>query len=253
MRTLPTPTDDHRLRRQVQAIASFSLAGVAAAVMVRSGLGLDPWSVLHQGLAESLPITFGAASAMVGAVVLLVLRVFGRQPARILWFGLIVAAVAADTTLALVPEPGLRDIEIRCAMLPAGVLGTATAVALGLGAGVGVGGATREALSGTLVERLGLTPVQARTLVEGSVGTVGFALGGVVNFGTVFAVLTVGPLVRVLAPRFDRQAKVSSTAMTASARVSGLMNASRSTVRPRHFVGTQSITQASATSVDQRV
>ena len=41
------------------------------AVMVRAGLGLDPWDVFHQGLAGRTGMTIGIASAVVGVAVLL--------------------------------------------------------------------------------------------------------------------------------------------------------------------------------------
>ena len=45
--------------------------GLSMAMMVRAGLGLDPWDVFHQGLTRHTPMTIGIASAVVGVVVLL--------------------------------------------------------------------------------------------------------------------------------------------------------------------------------------
>src|SRR6202171_326146 len=45
--------------------------GFSMAVMVRAGLGLDPWDVFHQGLARHTGMTIGIASAVVGVAVLL--------------------------------------------------------------------------------------------------------------------------------------------------------------------------------------
>ena len=37
--------------------------GFSMAMMVRAGLGLDPWDVFHQGLARHTGLTIGVASA----------------------------------------------------------------------------------------------------------------------------------------------------------------------------------------------
>lgn len=44
--------------------------GFSMAMMVRAGLGLDPWDVFHQGLALHTGMTIGVASAVVGLAVL---------------------------------------------------------------------------------------------------------------------------------------------------------------------------------------
>ncbi|MBN9478965.1 MAG: hypothetical protein J0I52_01880 [Bordetella sp.] len=38
------------MRRFIQLQSGLCLYGVAAALMVRANLGLDPWNVFHQGL-----------------------------------------------------------------------------------------------------------------------------------------------------------------------------------------------------------
>ena len=39
--------------------------------MIRGGLGLDPWDVLHDALSRRTGLTFGTITAIVGALVLL--------------------------------------------------------------------------------------------------------------------------------------------------------------------------------------
>lgn len=40
-------------RRLIQLYAGLTLYGVSSALLVEAGLGLEPWGVLHQGLARS--------------------------------------------------------------------------------------------------------------------------------------------------------------------------------------------------------
>ena len=53
------------------APAGLFCYGWSMAMMVKAGLGLDPWDVLHQGLTRYLPFSFGTVTIIVGAIVLL--------------------------------------------------------------------------------------------------------------------------------------------------------------------------------------
>ena len=54
------------------------LCAVGIVASLESRLGLSPWDVLHQGLAEHTPLTFGVANVVVGMVVLAVAALLGR-------------------------------------------------------------------------------------------------------------------------------------------------------------------------------
>ena len=57
--------------RGVALLVGLACYGFSMAMMVRAGLGLDPWDVFHQGLTRHTPMSIGVASAVVGVVVLL--------------------------------------------------------------------------------------------------------------------------------------------------------------------------------------
>ena len=58
-------------RRLTQLFVGLALYGVSLAFVLRAGLGLAPWDVLHQGLAEHLDATVGQMVIAVSFVVLL--------------------------------------------------------------------------------------------------------------------------------------------------------------------------------------
>ena len=66
----PIPAD-RRVRRFSQLIVGLLLYGFTMGLMVRAVLGLDPWDVFHQGVAQHVPISFGAVTAVTGVMVLL--------------------------------------------------------------------------------------------------------------------------------------------------------------------------------------
>ena len=58
----------HRL---TQLVIGLVLYGVSMAMMLRSGLGLDPWDVFHQGVQEHWGVSFGTVVIVTSFAVLL--------------------------------------------------------------------------------------------------------------------------------------------------------------------------------------
>ena len=53
-------------RRLAQLYVGLWLYGLAAALQVRSGLGLDPWDVFHQGLSKHVGLAIGTVVSSSG-------------------------------------------------------------------------------------------------------------------------------------------------------------------------------------------
>ncbi len=114
--------------------------GVSMAMMVRAGLGLDPWDVFHQGLAMRTGMTIGLASAVVGVAVLLAWIPLRNRPGIGTVANVIVIAITVDVALWLIPAP--TSLPVRVAMMVAAVVLNAVSTVLYIGAGLGPGPAT---------------------------------------------------------------------------------------------------------------
>ena len=86
--------------------------GFSMAVMVRAGLGLDPWDVFHQGLARHTGMTIGIASAVVGVAVLLAWIPLRNRPGIGTIANVIVIAITVDAGLWLLPAPTAMPVRI---------------------------------------------------------------------------------------------------------------------------------------------
>jgi uncharacterized membrane protein YczE len=168
--------------------------GFSMAVMVRAGLGLDPWDVFHQGLAGRTGMTIGIASAVVGVAVLLAWIPLRNRPGIGTVANVIVIAVTVDAGLAFLPEP--TGLPVRIAMMLGAVLLNAISTVLYIGAGLGPG--PRDGLMTGLVARTGLSVRLVRTSIEATVLTVGWLLGGTVGVGTLVYAFGIGPLVQLV-------------------------------------------------------
>jgi uncharacterized membrane protein YczE len=166
--------------------------GFSMAMMVRAGLGLDPWDVFHQGLAMRTGMSIGVASAVVGVAVLLAWIPLRNRPGIGTIANVVVIAVTVDAGLLVLSTPA--SMSVRVAMMVGAVVLNAFATVLYVGAGLGPG--PRDGLMTGLVVRTGLSVRLVRTGIEAAVLAVGWLLGGTVGVGTVLYAFGIGPLVQ---------------------------------------------------------
>lgn len=180
-----------------QLMVGLILYGFTMAMLVESTLGLDPWDVFHQGLANHVPLTFGQVVIVVGAAVLVLWIPLRQWPGLGTVFNVIVIGLAADFGITVISRPD--DLWLRSALLVAGIVGNGLAGALYIGSHLGPG--PRDGLWLGLVRKTGMSVRLLRTSVEGTVLVIGFALGGTVGIGTVLYALSIGPIVQHFLPR----------------------------------------------------
>lgn len=167
--------------------------GLSMAMMVRAGLGLDPWDVFHQGLSIHTGMTIGLASAVVGVAVLLAWIPLRNRPGIGTVANVVVIAVTVDAGLWLLSAP--TSLPARIAMMVGAVVLNAVSTVLYVGAGLGPG--PRDGLMTGLVVRTGLSVRLVRTSIEAAVLVAGWLLGGTVGVGTVVYAFGIGPLVQL--------------------------------------------------------
>jgi uncharacterized membrane protein YczE len=180
-----------RRRRAAQLLAGLVLYGITASMLVLAGLGLDPWDVLHQGLARTFGLGIGTWAILISSIVLLAwwpLRLHQRPGAGTVANALLVGVVI-DLMLALFHPP--HELWARIVLLAAGVAGNGLATGLYIGAGLGPG--PRDGLSTGIAGR-GHSMRVVRTSIEATVLGAGFILGGTVGLGTVVYALAIGPI-----------------------------------------------------------
>jgi uncharacterized membrane protein YczE len=180
--------------RGTALLVGLSGYGFSMALMVRAGLGLDPWDVFHQGLAIHTGMTIGIASAVVGVAVLLAWIPLRNRPGIGTIANVIVIAMTVDIGLLILPTP--TSLPVRITMMMGAVVLNAVSTVLYVGAGLGPG--PRDGLMTGLVVRTGLSVRLIRTAIEATVLAVGWLLGGTVGVGTVLYAFGIGPLVQFL-------------------------------------------------------
>ncbi|MFP3914883.1 MAG: YczE/YyaS/YitT family protein [Actinomycetota bacterium] len=183
-------------RRFLNLVTGEVLFGLGIGLMIHSELGVPPWDVLHQGLAERFGLTVGIWSIVVSVVVLAAWLPL-REPYGVgtILNALIIGAMIDISSLFL-PRPELA--AGRIGMVAGGIVVVALGSGLYIGADLGPG--PRDGLMTGIAAR-GPSIRLTRTAIEVSVLVVGWMLGGTFGVGTVAFAVFIGPLVQFFLPR----------------------------------------------------
>lgn len=206
------------MRRLGQLYLGLVLYGVSSAMMVRARLGLDPWDVLHQGLAGRTQHAMGTITIAVGALVLLLWIPLRQWPGLGTVSNVVVLGLAMNQALRILPAQHHYPGQI--ALLVSGILLCGLATGMYISAGLGPG--PRDGLMTGIARRTGLSIRLTRTLIELSVLAAGWLLGGSVGVGTVLFAVSIGPLSQL----FLRLLRIPALGAPVPGSVPGLVRAS---------------------------
>jgi uncharacterized membrane protein YczE len=181
--------------RFVWLVAGLFLCALGILCFLESRLGLPPWDVLHQGIANHSPLSFGVANEAVAVVVLFGAWALGARVglgtvANAALIGLFIALVQP---LHFVHHLSTWPLPARAAMLAVGLVFFGMGSAFYIGASLGAGPRDSLMLVGSL--RTGARIGVVRAVLEASVLVLGVLLGGTVGVGTVAFALLIGPAV----------------------------------------------------------
>ena len=174
------------MRRLFWLILGVAVSSIGIAMMLQANVGLEPWSVLQQGMSLRTGMTYGTASAIAGAAAILTAVLFGES----FGFGTIIniagCAVMIDAIHGLV-----SGIAMLIGGLELLALGTWLYMKSALGSG------PRDALMVALARKFGRSAGACRAVVDVLVTVIGFFLGGPVGVGTIISAVGLGPLINL--------------------------------------------------------
>lgn len=178
------------LRRLAMLTLGLLLSAVGIVFMLQANIGLEPWSVLQQGMSGALHITYGQASAIVGVAAILAAVLFGERIGFGTILNIVLCAFFIDVMLAIGFVQTMNGLAAGVAMLAVGLELLALGTWLYMKSALGTG--PRDALMVALARKTGRSVGICRITVELLVILCGWMLGGRVGIGTVISAIGLG-------------------------------------------------------------
>jgi len=165
--------------------------GLGEALLIASGVGVSPWTVLAQGITTVTGWSVGLATFVVSVMVLLSWIPLRQIPGMGTILNIVIISVVLDVALPWLPR--FDSLALRVAEAAAGVIVTGIGGGIYLIANLGPG--PRDGLM-TGLQRLTNFPIAwVRSAIELSAVALGWSLGGVVGIGTLMFAFGIGPCV----------------------------------------------------------
>lgn len=165
------------------------LFGLGEAILIASGAGVSPWTVLAQGISSETNWSIGFSTMIVSFSVLFMWIPLRQKPGIGTILNALIIAFMIDFSLHLFPNP--QTLAWQLVQVVIGVLTIGLASAIYLTANLGAG--PRDGLMTGLQIKTNLPIASIRIAIEITVVSIGWYLGGVVGIGTIMFAFGVGP------------------------------------------------------------
>lgn len=176
-------------------ILFFGLAvfGLGDGLIIQSGLGNAPWSVLAQGISLKSGLSIGTSTLIIGALVLTLWIPLRERPGFGTLSNILIISLFIEIATNIFPRqesliPGLAFTILGIAMVG---IGSSLYITCGLGPG------PRDGAMTGLHQRTGVRVGRVRLGLEVVVSLGGALLGGTLGLGTVLFALLIGQSVAI--------------------------------------------------------
>jgi uncharacterized membrane protein YczE len=182
-----------KLTTLIMLVIGLFLFGIGEAIIIGSGSGVSPWTVLAQGISSKTDLSIGVATFLISIFILIFWVPLKQIPGIGTIFNAIIIASAIDLTLGFIPKPELIYLKILQASFGILIVGIGSGIYLTSNLGPG----PRDGLMIGLQQKTNTSIPLIRTIIEITAVTVGWFLGGIVGIGTILFVFGIGPCVGV--------------------------------------------------------
>lgn len=167
------------------------LFGFGEGLLIVSYTGASPWSVLAQGVSLNVNKSIGLITFIISLTVLFFWIPLRQKPGIGTIFNIIIIAFMIDVCINFVPTPELIINKLIMAIIAVLLVGLGTGFYLIANLGPG----PRDGLMTGLQKKTNLPIALVRGILEISVVSFGWYLGGTVGAGTLLFAFGIGPAI----------------------------------------------------------
>jgi len=174
-------------------IIGLFLFGLGEAIIIGSGSGVSPWTVLAQGISSRSNLSIGMTTFLISVSILIFWIPLKQVPGIGTILNAIIIASAIDLTLPYLPHPDSMVLKMLQACLGILIVGIGSGIYLSSNLGPG----PRDGLMVGLQKKTDASIATIRTIIELLAVLMGWMLGGLVGIGTILFVFGIGPCVGI--------------------------------------------------------
>ena len=184
---------DLSFKRVLILFFGLAIFGLGDGLIIQSGLGNAPWSVLAQGISLKSGLSIGTSTLIVGSLVLALWIPLRERPGFGTLSNIIIISLFIEIATNIFPKqgnilPGLIFTLVGIAMVG---IGSSLYITCGLGPG------PRDGAMTGLHQRTGVRVGRVRLGLEVVVSIAGALLGGTLGLGTLLFALLIGQSVAI--------------------------------------------------------
>ena len=190
-------SSDKPLNLKPKFLTSFYLCvgliifGLGEGLLIVSSSGASPWSVLAQGLFLNIGFSVGLITIFISIAVLLLWFPLKQRPGIGTILNALIIGLMIDACIRYVPTPENYFNQV--------LLGAIAVFTVGLGGGIylvaNLGPGPRDGLMIGLQKKTNLPIASVRAVLEITVMSIGWYLGGTVGVGTLLFAFGIGPCI----------------------------------------------------------
>ena len=167
------------------------LFGLGEGLLVVSSTGASPWTVLAQGISLNIGLSIGTITLVLSIAVLFLWIFLNQKPGIGTILNALIIALMIDLCIKFIPTPENFMTQISLAII--------AVITVGLGGGIylvaNLGPGPRDGLMVGLQQKTNLPIALVRVIIEITVVSIGWYLGGIVGIGTLLFAFGIGPTV----------------------------------------------------------
>ena len=169
----------------------LTLFGLGEGLLIVSFTGASPWSVLAQGISLNVNLSIGTITLLISISVLILWIPLGQKLGMATILNALIIALMIDLCIKFVPTPSNFYNQL--------LLAAVSVITVGIGGGIylisNLGAGPRDGLMVGLQKKTNLPIALVRAILEISVVSIGWYLGGTVGIGTLLFAFGIGPCV----------------------------------------------------------
>ena len=167
------------------------LFGLGEGLLIVSFTGASPWSVLAQGISLNIDLSIGIITLLISICVLILWIPLSQKPGVATILNALIIALMIDLCIKFVPTPSNYSNQLFLAIV--------SVITVGIGGGIylvsNLGAGPRDGLMVGLQNKTNLPIALVRAILEITVVSIGWYLGGTVGVGTLLFAFGIGPCV----------------------------------------------------------